>query len=123
VTTVQELADRLAIQDLITAYSYAIDFHRFDELDDLFTPDAVLDFSATGGIAGPLGQVATTRVRLDGDTAQASSICHNPMYYEQDGTQRLLYVGLWYHDRFARTGAGWRFTGRTQQRGYMQPLA
>jgi hypothetical protein len=67
--------------------------------------------------------VATTRVRLDGDTAQASSICHNPMYYEQDGTQRLLYVGLWYHDRFARTGAGWRFTGRTQQRGYMQPLA
>jgi hypothetical protein len=137
---VQELADRLAIQDLIPAYSYAIDFHRFDELDDIFTPDATLDFTATGGIAGPLPEVkewlrtvlarfaghqhlvGTTRVRLDGDRAEASSICHNPMYVDQDGSQRLMFVGLWYHDTFVRTAEGWRFTARVQQRGYLHGL-
>jgi hypothetical protein len=139
-TTLEQLADRLAIQDLITAYSYAIDFHRFEELDELFTPDATLDFTATGGVAGQLPEVkqwlasvltrfsghqhlvATSRVRLDGDSAEASSICHNPMYFDQDGTQRLLYVGLWYHDTFVRTGKGWRFTSRTQQKGYLHGL-
>jgi hypothetical protein len=139
-TTVDELADRLAIQDLITAYSYAIDFRRFEELDEIFTPDATLDFTATGGIAGALPEVkewlrsvltkfaghqhlvGTTRVVLDGDSARASSICHNPMYFEQDGTQRLLYVGLWYHDTFTRTPAGWRMTSRVQERGYLHGL-
>src|SRR5206468_11160516 len=52
--TVEALSDRLEIQDLITAYSYAIDFHRFDDLDAIFTPDATPDFTATGGTAGPL---------------------------------------------------------------------
>jgi hypothetical protein len=47
--SVQELSDRLELQDLITAYSYAIDFHRWDDLDDIFTADARLDFTATGG--------------------------------------------------------------------------
>ena len=136
----QELSDRLAIQDLITAYSYAIDFHRFDELDDIFTPDATLDFTATGGIAGPLPEVkawlqsvltrftghqhlvGTTRVVLEQDSAQASSLCHNPMYFDQDGAQQVLYVGLWYHDTFVRTDAGWRITNRVQQRGYLHGL-
>jgi hypothetical protein len=136
-TTLEQLADRLAIQDLITGYSYAIDFHRFDELDDLFVPEATLDFTATGGIAGPLPEikrwladvltsfrghqhlVGTTKVELQTDTATASSICHNPMYLDDE---RVLYVGLWYHDTFARTSAGWRFTGRVQQKGYLHGL-
>ena len=97
--SVQELSDRLEIQDLITAYSYAVDFHRFDDLDALFTADGVLDLTATGGIAGPVGEVkqwlstvlpnfaghqhlvGTTQVTLAGDTATARSICHNPMWW------------------------------------------
>ena len=139
-TSLQQLSDRLAIQDLITAYSYAIDFRNFDELDDLFTADALLDFTATGGVAGPLPEikawlasvlpmfnghqhlVGTTKVVLDGDTATSSSICHNPMYFEKDGAQQLLYVGLWYHDTFVRTADGWRIAKRVQQKGYMHGL-
>jgi hypothetical protein len=139
--TVEELSDRLEIQDLITAYSYAIDFHRFDDLDAIFTPDATLDFTATGGIAGPLPEiktwlasvlvhfaghqhlVATSQVSLDGDIASSRTLCHNPMYLpEKDGAQQVFYVGLWYHDTFIRTTEGWRITSRVQEKGYMHGL-
>jgi hypothetical protein len=139
--TVEELSDRLEIQDLITAYSYAIDFHRFDDLDLIFTPDATLDFTATGGVTGPLPEikewlasvlvnfaghqhlVATSQVSLDGDTATARTLCHNPMYLpEKDGVQQVLFVGLWYVDAFARTADGWRITQRVQEKGYMHGL-
>ncbi|HZC71034.1 MAG TPA: nuclear transport factor 2 family protein [Jatrophihabitans sp.] len=135
----QELSDRLEIEDLITAYSYAIDFREFDDLDVIFTPDARLDFTATGGIAGPLPQikdwlasvlvhfgghqhlVATTQVHLEGDTAAARSICHNPMWFA-DAAQPPLYVGLWYLDEFVRTAAGWRIASRIQRKGYLHGL-
>ncbi len=135
----QELSDRLEIQDLITAYSYAIDFHRFDELDDIFTPEATLDFTATGGIQGGLVEVkewlasvlpnfgghhhlvATSQVTLGGDSARARTICHNPMWFK-DESQPPLFVGLWYHDVFRRTDAGWRITSRVQQKGYLHGL-
>jgi hypothetical protein len=135
----QELSDRLEIEDLITAYSYAIDFHQFDDLDAVFTRDATLDFTATGGIAGTVPQikewlasvlghfgghqhlVATSQVRLDGDTASARTICHNPMWFA-DAAQPPLYVGLWYLDSFIRTPDGWRIASRVQRKGYLHGL-
>jgi hypothetical protein len=135
----QELSDRLEIQDLITAYSYAIDFHRFDDLDAIFTPDATLDFTATGGQAGVLPDmktwlasvlvnfgghqhlVGTTAVELTGDTATARTICHNPMWFA-DAATPPMFVGLWYFDSFVRTDAGWRISSRVQQKGYLHGL-
>jgi ketosteroid isomerase-like protein len=132
----QELSDRLEIQDLITAYSYAIDFHCFDDLDDVFTPDATLDFTATGGISGGLAEVkawlgtvlprfgghqhlvATSQVTVGGDAATARTICHNPMWFPDDA-QPPMFVGLWYLDTFARTDGGWRISRRVQQKGYL----
>lgn len=137
--TQQELSDRLEIQDLITAYSYAIDFHRFDDLDAIFTPDATLDFTATGGLAGPLPEiktwlssvltqfgghqhlVATSLVDLGGDTASAKTICHNPMWFA-DASTPPLFVGLWYLDDPVRTPDGWRISSRVQQKGYLHGL-
>jgi hypothetical protein len=136
----QELSDRLDIQDLITAYSYAIDFHEWSELDEIFTPDATLDFTATGGEAGPLAMVkdwlartltmfaghqhlvATSSIALDGDRATGRSVCHNPMYLDVDGRQQVLFVGLWYEDEFVRTALGWRICSRRQRIGYMHGL-
>lgn len=135
----QELSDRLEIQDLITGYSYAIDFRRFADLDDLFTPDATLDFTASGGIRGPLPEVkqwlatvlphfaghqhlvATSQVTITGDTAAARTICHNPMWFA-DPAKPPLFVGLWYLDELARTAAGWRITSRVQRAGYRHGL-
>lgn len=137
--SLQELSDRLEIQDLITAYGYAIDLHRFDDLDAIFTPYATLDFTATGGIAGSLPEikawlasvlghfaghqhmVATSAVELDGDTATARTICHNPMWFADPARPPLL-VGMWYVDSLVRTPDGWRIATRVQQRGYLHGL-
>jgi hypothetical protein len=140
VKSVQELSDRLEINDLLTDYCYAIDFHQWDDLDQIFTADATLDFTGTGGEAGDLATmkqwlagaltrfgghqhlVATSKIVIDGDRATGKTICHNPMYLDVDGKQHLLFVGLWYLDDFVRTADGWRIAARRQQKGYLHGL-
>ena len=52
--TLIPLAERIALQDLMTNYCYAVDkLTDVDELLDLFTDDAVLDFSDIGLAAIP----------------------------------------------------------------------
>jgi hypothetical protein len=41
--SLEEISDRLEIQQLLVAYSTAIDQRRFDDLDRVFTPDAYID--------------------------------------------------------------------------------
>lgn len=138
--TLQELSDRLEIQDLLVDYCYAVDTHRWDDLDDIFTTDAELDFTATGGERGDLKSikgffdkalnlfvghqhlVATSKIEVDGDTATGRTICHNPMWLNVDGAEKILYVGLWYHDTFVRTPDGWRISRRVQEKGYLHGL-
>jgi hypothetical protein len=57
VKSLEEISDRLEIQDLQVAYSHAIDFKRFDELDDVFTPDAHIDYTVFGGPAGSYPEI------------------------------------------------------------------
>jgi len=47
--SLQEISDRLEIQDLFTAHSHAIDRRDWDALDRIFTPDAVIDYTAPTG--------------------------------------------------------------------------
>jgi hypothetical protein len=42
--SLQEISDRLEIQQLLINYSTAIDQRRFDDLDRVFMPDAYIDF-------------------------------------------------------------------------------
>ncbi|GLY71277.1 hypothetical protein Atai01_78960 [Amycolatopsis taiwanensis] len=94
--TAQEISDRIEIADLLTVYTRAIDTAEWDALDNVFTPDALIDYTSAGGIAGSypevkawlavalkefvrrqhiLGQLA---VRLDGDTAHVPLISPIP---------------------------------------------
>jgi hypothetical protein len=134
--SLQEISDRLEIQDLLARYSHAIDRRDFAALDAIFTADAIIDYSEMGGARGDLTEtklyltialqqfrgsqhlVATTLLNLAGDTATASSICHNPMIVSIDGQDWPFFCGLWYHDRLLRTPAGWRITLRTQEKSY-----
>lgn len=47
---VQEIADRLELGELLARYVRAVDGGDWALLDSVFTADAVIDFSATGGI-------------------------------------------------------------------------
>lgn len=136
--SLQELSDRFEIQDLLVTYADAIDRKDFDALDDLFTPDAVIDYTAVGGIRGTLPEIkeflatgmawfssfqhltSAPKVVFDGDTATGRAICHNPMVIDLPDTgPHTMFIGIWYVDTYVRTEQGWRFGSRTEEKSYV----
>ncbi|MCM6777694.1 nuclear transport factor 2 family protein [Nocardia sp. CDC159] len=136
--SLQEISDRLEIEDLMVRYSHAVDAGRWELLDEIFTADAHIDYTAMGGPAGDLAEtkrflaavlpnflayqhlVSNSSITVDGDTATARSICHNPMLVSgPDGRPTLMLNGLWYLDTFARVDGRWRITRRAQEKSYM----
>jgi hypothetical protein len=138
--SIVEISDRLDIQDLQTSYSHAIDFRRWDELDDVFTPDAFIDYTVFGGpkgtypeikeylrntmpiFSGYYHMVATSKVTIDGDSATGVTICHNPMVLGEGDQEQVFVCGLWYHDTYVRTPAGWRIKERVEEKTYVKDM-
>lgn len=128
--TLEQLLDRLEIDDLLTRYATAIDTSNFDLLDDVFTADAQIDYTSAGGIAGdfptvkawlaevlahfPAYQhlVANRTVAFDGDTATSVSMFFNPMVQKNGDT---FLCGGEYHDRLIRGPEGWRILQRIEK--------
>ncbi len=54
---VRRLLDRAEIADLLTRYTRAIDTGQVDVLDEVFTEDATIDYTASGGVSGPIAEV------------------------------------------------------------------
>lgn len=124
---VQELSDRTEIRDLVTAYTRAVDTRSWDDLDEVFTEDAVLDYSSVGGPVTSLAEakawveqglrgfdryqhvIGQVAIALDGDEATATAYLVNPMVARApDGTETLWEVGGYYHHDLVRTPNGWR---------------
>jgi hypothetical protein len=125
----QELSDRQEIVDVITRYTRAVDTRSWDDLDQVFTEDAVMDYSPVGGptdvpavvkpwiakgLAGfdryqhIIGQVS---IELAGDEARATAYFTNPMVsVDPDGNETLWEVGGYYRHELRRTAEGWRST-------------
>ena len=126
----QQISDRLEIQDVLIRYTRAVDTNAWDGLDTVFTPDATIDYTETGGIAGSfpevkawlaetlpaffcaymhtLGQVAITYDDT-GDGAEVAAYFDNPMLMRSgDGEPTLVEVGGIYHHSMVRTPDGWR---------------
>jgi hypothetical protein len=138
--SLQEMSDRLEIQDLFARYSFAIDERDWDALDRVFTADAAIDYSETGGAKGSLAEikawlpgalerfpifqhlVATTKLDIAGDSATSRTILFNPMVYQPDGGEeqpgQVFFIGLWYRDRLVRTAEGWRIAERYEEIGW-----
>jgi ketosteroid isomerase-like protein len=135
--SLKELSDRQEIVDLVIDYAQAIDQQKFDALDELFTADAVIDYTAMGGPKGSFAEVkkflqetlpafkeyfhlnSNIRIHLDGDTAHARIMCFNPMAIPQpDAKPHVMYLGLFYLDRYVRTEQGWRITERVEEKAW-----
>ncbi len=132
----QELSDRFEIQDLLADYCHAIDTQNFDALDDIFTEDAFIDYTAVGGAKGNLTETKTylakalskfagmqhmlglPQIKIDGDKATGRTICFNPMILQKDGAPHVFFVGIWYVDELVRTDAGWRIKRRAEEFSY-----
>ena len=130
---VEEMADRLEIEDLLTRYATAVDTRDWDLYKTVFTADAVIDYTSSGGIRGGLDEVTkwlsevlslfsmsqhlvTNRdIRVDGDAATSRSYLYNPMATaKRDGSLELMFVGGYYRDRLRRTAHGWRIAERIE---------
>jgi hypothetical protein len=120
-----DVADRLAIHELLAWYGHVIDERWWDELHTVFTPDVVFD-------ASDFGQPVTTslaalRDHWAGDEAQHPLAHHATnvvVTQDPDGTVRVLSKGIGvgprgrvgsvtYRDVVVRTPAGWRIARRT----------
>ena len=139
--TLQELSDRMEIQDLLVRYSHAIDTRQWDLLDQVFTPDAHIDYTAMSGDKGNLSEIkafldksfklfsasqhmiTNSAVELDGDEATGRTMCHNPMVSgTKDGGTHVWFCGLWYCDKLVRTPDGWRISERVEEKSYFHNL-
>jgi len=132
------VADRLEINDLLNRYADAVDRQDWDQLATCFTPDAKIDYSASGGAAGDFGEVrqwladtmkmftmtqhfvTNSRVEINGGEATGRAYFYNPMTLKGgDGETEFLIVGGYYNDRYVRTAAGWRIVDRREEMAFM----
>jgi hypothetical protein len=131
--TTTEIADRLEIDEQLARYCRAIDTGEWDLLDTVFTPDAVIDYTSSGGIRGTYAEVkpwlakvlpmfavrqhyVTNReVAVVDDVATSIVYLYNPMGRRRDdGGLDLFFVGGTYRDRWVRTDGGWRIVERVE---------
>jgi 3-phenylpropionate/cinnamic acid dioxygenase small subunit len=135
--TLQDIADRLEIDDLLTRYATAVDRRDWDLYASCFTPDAFIDYTSAGGIKGTLTEVrtwlaqvlpnfpmtqhiVTNRViTVQGDKATARSCFYNPLGVpDGHGGMGLFIDGGYYNDRLVRTAQGWRICERIEETAY-----
>jgi SnoaL-like domain len=133
-----EMYDHYEIQRLLTRYGVAIDTRQWEQLNDLFSEDARLDYSSSGAPAGTLPEIVAwmssflpqflmnqhmtlnSYIQIDGDTATGRTYFLNPNSFLVDGEPRLITVGGFYVDRFVRTPDGWRICERVQETAWVQ---
>ncbi|ONI89341.1 hypothetical protein ALI144C_05210 [Actinosynnema sp. ALI-1.44] len=138
---IQEISDRLEIQDLLVSYATAIDGKDFDALDQVFTEDAQIDYTAFGGIAGTRAEikefltssmaqfavcqhlVANPAIQFDGDHATGRAMCLNTLGIPvEEANPHLTLLGMWYIDEYTRTPQGWRISRRSIQSSWTHSL-
>lgn len=128
------LADVMAIGDLAIAYSHAVDDRDWARFEALFTADAGIDYTASGGIAGTPAEVAawmpaalevftwclhsisTHEIRFTGPaTARGRVHLFNRNGVDWEGDPELLDVVGLYLDRYVSDGCRWRLAERVEK--------
>jgi hypothetical protein len=135
--SLEELSDRLQINDLLVRYTTAIDNKDFELLDTCFTPDAHVDYTSSGGAVGKYPEVrawlekalkpftammpllGNGTVELHGDRASAKTYVFNPMGLpNKEGGLDMFRVGAFYVDELVRTEEGWRIAKRIEKTAF-----
>ena len=119
----QALADRIAVEDLLTRYATAVDRRDWEQYRSIFTADAEIDYTSAGGIAGTVDEivgflstslemfemtqhlVSNINLEVNGDSATVTAMFNNPMRITGGDT---WFTGGWYHHDLVRTPDGWR---------------
>ncbi|MBW2266956.1 MAG: nuclear transport factor 2 family protein [Deltaproteobacteria bacterium] len=125
--TLHELADRLALRDLVTRYAAIPDDRNYALVDEVFSEDGELvgpGFSLVGrdqiraamqGIeqySATLHCVHNQTLELAGDSAEGVTYCIANHLHEVDGVPHKLDWGIRYNDLYRRDSGGWRIARR-----------
>jgi hypothetical protein len=125
--SLQEISDRFEIQELLVRYCYAVDDRDWDSYRKIFTPDAVIDDTVTGGVRSGVEEhiaymkkalskilisqhaISTTLIDIKGDDASVRTHCSCPMVVDLgNGKTQVFFQGLWYRNKIVRTPDGWK---------------
>lgn len=132
-----EVADRLALRDLVERYARIPDDRDYALVHDVFCADAVLrgpGFELTGQDQIRSGMQSIERysathhavhnqlVNLHGDRAEGDVWCVANHLHERDGLPHKLDWGIRYADRYRRDPAGWRIARRELRIVWSQEL-
>jgi len=134
-----EVEARSAIIDLLATYARAVDTKDWDLYRSVFTPDAVIDYTSSGGIRGTPERavqwlsdvlspftmtqhlVTNHHIVVDGEEATCRSDYFNPMGMPDDGGRlKVFFVGGLYRDRLVGTSAGWQISERIEEMLWMR---
>lgn len=134
--SIQQVSDRLEIQDVLTRYCYAVDDRDWDAYRQLFTPDAVIDDTVTGGIRSGVEEhiaymkkalskvsmsqhaISTVLVELNGNEAGVRAHCSCPIVLDTPQNSRhVMFQGLWYRETLIRIEGGWKIRSLLEE-GY-----
>jgi len=136
-----ELADRLAIHELMFRYARMVDAGEWKRHDEVYAPDATCDYRSAGGIAGTAREVmawlsralsawpinfhfvTNLTIEFDPDRTSARTTCYflGQMGRGEMGKDQVAInsSGV-YLDRVRKTAAGWRIAGRECRMSLMQ---
>ena len=136
----QYIMDRMEIEDQIKRYAHIIDRRKSESLEEVFTPDAWIDYRASGGEAGNLAETRkflkrtiwkmfsstqhlmgnfTVDIAEDGKTARSENILFNPMTRNTKLGPYTFFCGLWYHIDWVKTEEGiWKMKKCVQENSY-----
>ena len=147
-----EVADRLALRELVERYAQAVDAKDVDTVVGLFADDgSLVSHIPPGTDESPLEQHghhqlrraleaglaryrATTHmiggqvVEAAGDGATGVTVCRAHHLYDsrrdgEGGNPRMLVMALRYHDRYVRSAGGWRFARRLLRLDWLEDRA
>jgi hypothetical protein len=128
----------LARLEVLVRYATAIDTKDYGLLDDVFVPDARIDFRSTGGIEAGLPEVKAwlgdalsrfsilqhfvSNLRVLSDADEARTVCYVRAVhgYRSEGRMKFFELGGEYHDRWIETDRGARIVERALKVRYFQ---
>lgn len=132
--------DVAGIREVLARYTRAMRLGDVDLMDDVFLPDAIVDYTAIGGSVLPwtetkpwlqgmiavevfmiyVGDVYAT-FDADGIGADVETSWHGVFVAAPEATPLLIFGT--YDDRFVRTPEGWRIEARTDRPKVQVPVA
>ena len=127
---IKEISDRLELEKLVTDYATAVDTRNFTEFNNLFAADAIIDYTAVGGISGNLKEIivyletaldffpnyqhfiSNISLTITGNNATGKVMCFNPMQTKEN---QVFFLGIWYHDTYINIDDRWFISSRIEE--------